>query len=37
MNTLDRFCAALPTPVAVALFVAVCAEFGWILARWFTE
>lgn len=37
MNPIDRFCAALPTPVAVVLFAAVVAEFGWILTCWLTD
>ena len=36
-DPLDRFCAALPTPVAVVLFAAVVVEFGWILTCWLTD
>lgn len=36
-DPIDRFCAALPTPVAVVLFAAVCVECGYIFARWLID
>lgn len=36
-DPIDRFCAALPTPVAVALWAAVCVEFGVIFAHWLCD
>jgi hypothetical protein len=38
MNTLDRFCSNLSTPVALALTFAVfCLPAGIALARWLTD
>ena len=36
-DPIDRFCAALPTPVAVALWLAVVVEFSVILADWLCD
>lgn len=36
-DPIDRFIAALPTPVVVALWFAVVVEFGYIFARWFCD
>ena len=37
IDPIDRFCAALPMPVAVALCAAVVVEFGVIFAHWLCD
>lgn len=36
-DPIDRFIAALPTPVVVALWLAVVVEFGIIAAHWLCD